>query len=72
MKFKCNHCWKKTQSYNIMECKYCVQKYCMSCYSVEMHDCNNYKQCKIDEQIKLEKQLLSGKENENNNYTRIE
>ena len=72
MKSKCNHCLKKTQSYNIMKCKYCNQNYCMSCYSIEMHNCSHYNDCKIEEQKKLQETLISGKENENNNYTRID
>ena len=72
MKLKCNHCVKKTQSYNIITCKYCFNDYCMSCYSVEMHNCSHYVECKNEEINKLEKCLLSAKENGNNNYTRIE
>lgn len=72
MKPKCNYCSKKTQSYNIMKCKYCNKKYCMSCYSIEMHNCSHYNNCKTEEQTKLEKVLLSGKENESKNYTRME
>lgn len=68
---KCINCYKKTQSYNIIECKYCFNKYCIKCCGVEIHKCVNFNEYKEQKLQELEKHLLSGKENENNNLERI-
>ena len=57
----CNNCKKRITICNTFTCKACCEPFCIFCYSIELHDCEN-KYKIVDEMNKeFKKKILSYK-----------
>lgn len=60
---KCTNCKKKTTISNSMNCKWCINSYCIGCLSIEIHQCSHIAECKKAALKDLSNKLESGKIN---------